>query len=358
MINAAAPGSEVIVPEGNYDEQIRFKDGIKLKAAPGAKVIVQTDGRVGAAFQADNCKAGSVSGITFQHTGNEVQQGVSWPVVSLRSSSISLENCTVQSGVSDGMVITGVGRPQILRCTVKNNVKNGIVLEAGVTVTIAGTECRQNGESGIEARNSGTNPTVQSCVLQDNGLAGIIVKDGASIRVLEKTRCQDNKEAGIAAAGEGVSLSVVDAICEGNLVGIAVQEYAKGSVRDTAVRGSLQAGIQIGMTADGTELVNNTVTGSKIEGLLVTGANGKVVTISGNKVNGNGGNGIGVFGAGFRPLVEKNECLTNAEYGILATEGVSGTIRDNTVRGNHTGGIGNLGAASDIVIEGNITDSQ
>jgi parallel beta-helix repeat protein len=358
MINEAAPGSEVVVPEGNYEEQLRFKEGIKLKAAPGARVIVQTDGRVGSALIVQNCKSGSISGIIFQHTGSEVVQNVSWPVVLVQSSSVTLENCTIQSGVSDGMVLTGVGKPQVLRCTVRANVSNGIIFESGVTGTLAGTECRQNGGSGVEARNSGTAPVLQSCVLQENGLAGISVKDGASISVLEKTRCQDNKDAGISAAGEGVTLTVVDAICEGNLVGIAVQEYAKGSVRDSTVKGSHQAGIQIGITADGTELLSNTVTGSKLEGLLVTGANGKVVTIKGNKVSRNGGSGICVFGAGFKPMVENNECVENADYGILATEGVSGVIRDNTARGNNTGAIGNLDAAADITIEGNITDKK
>jgi hypothetical protein len=358
LINDAKPGSEVVVPEGNYEEQLHFKDGIKLKAAPGAKVIVQTDGRVGAALLVENCKSGSITGIIFQHTGSESVQSASWPVVLIKSSTVTLENCTVQSGVSDGMIVTGVGKPQILRCTVKSNAKNGIVFESGVKATLAGTECRQNGESGVEARNSGTFPAVQSCSLQDNGLAGISVKDGASMSILEKTRCQDNKDAGIAASGEGVSVEVVDAICEGNLVGVALQEFAKGSIRDTTVRGSHQAGIQVGMTADGTELLNNTVTGSRIEGMLVTGASGRIVAIKGNKVSGNGGNGIGVFGAGFKPKVENNECITNAEYGILAAEGVGGIIRENTVRGNHSGAIGNLGAASDLVIEGNITDSK
>lgn len=358
LINDAKPGSEVIVPEGNYEEQLRFKEGIKLKAAPGATVIVQTDGRVGSALMVENCKTGSISGITFQHTGTEVVQNVSWPVVLVKSSSITLENCTVQSGVSDGMLITGVGKPQILRCTVKDNAKNGIVFEAGVTATLAGTECRQNGESGVEARNSGTSPILQSCALQENELAGISVKDGASASVLEKTRCQDNKDAGIAAAGEGVSLTVVDAVCETNPVGIAVQQYAKASIRDSTVRGSHRTGIQITMAADGASVLNNTVEGSKIDGLLVTGPSGTVVTITGNKVKDSGGNGIGIFGAGFKPKVESNECLNNGEFGILAVEGVSGVIRDNTVRGNHGGAIGNSGAAPDLQIQGNITDSK
>jgi nitrous oxidase accessory protein NosD len=358
LINEAKPGSEVVVPEGNYEEQLHFREGIKLKAAPGARVIVQTDGRVGAALLVENCKTGSISGIIFQHTGSEAAQNVSWPVALVKSSSITLENCTVQSGVSDGMIITGVGSPQVLRCTVKNNAKNGIVFEAGVTGTVVATECRLNGASGVELRNSGTRPTLQSCALVDNQLAGISVKDGAAVNVLEKTRCQGNKDAGMAAAGEGVELTVVDAICENNGVGIAVQEFAKGSIRDSTIRGCESHGIQFGMTADGTEVVNNTITGSKGEGMLITGANGRVVTITGNKVSDGGANGIGVFGAGFKPKIENNECLKNAEYGILAIEGVSGIIRDNTVRDNHSGAIAHEGAAADLVIEGNITDGK
>jgi nitrous oxidase accessory protein NosD len=184
------------------------------------------------------------------------------------------------------------------------------------------------------------------------------VKDGAAVNVVDKTRCQGNKDAGMAAAGEGVELTVVDAICENNVVGIAVQDFAKGSIRDSTIRGCESHGIQFGMTADGTEVVKNTITGSKGEGMLITGANGRVVTITGNKVTEGGANGIGVFGAGFKPKIEGNECLKNAEYGILAIEGVSGIIRDNTVRDNHSGAIGHDGAAADLVIEGNITDGK
>lgn len=357
MINDAKPGSEVVVPGGNYEEQIRFKEGIKLKAAPGAQVIIQTDGRVGSALLVENCKSGSISGITFQHTGNEVVENASWPVVLIKSSTVTLENCTVQASLSDGLIATGVGKPQILRCTIKDNAKNGIVFESGVTATLAGTECVQNGESGVEARFSGTFPLIQSCALQQNGLAGISVKDGASASVLEKTRCQDNKDAGIAAAGEGVSLTVEDAICEGNPVGIAVQQYAKGIIRDSTVRNSHTTGIQVTMAADGAQILNNTVEGSKVDGMLVSGANGATAFVTGNKVSGNGGNGIGIFGAAFKPKVESNECMNNGEFGILAVEGVSGTIRENTVRGNHGGAIGNMGAASDLLIQGNITDA-
>lgn len=358
MIDQAKPGAEVVVPEGIYEEQLRFKEGITLRAAQPGKVTVQTDGRVGSALLVEGCKTGTVSGFVFQHTGTEVAEKASWPVVLLKSSSITLENCTVQSGVADGLHISGAGKAQVMRCIVQNNTKNGVTFESGSTAILSATECRKNGESGAEAKHTGTAPVLQGCLLVDNGLAGLSVKDGAGASVLEKTACKKNGEAGIAAAGVGVQLTVVDAVSEDNLVGIAIQDQAKGSIRDSTIRLSKQAGVQIGMAAEGTEVLNNIIEQSKIEGLLVGGASGVTMSIIGNKAKGNGGSGIGVFGSGFKARVEQNECLTNGEYGIVFTEGAGGSIRDNTCKGNNLGSIGNLGAAPDLIIEGNFTDAK
>lgn len=358
MINQAKPGAEVIVPEGIYEEQLRFKEGITLRAAQPGKVTVQTDGKVGSALLVEGCKTGSISGFVFQHTGTEVAEKESWPVVLLKSSSIALEGCTVQSGVADGLHITGAGKAQVTRCIVQNNTKNGVVFDSGSTAILSATECRKNGESGAEARHTGTSPVLQGCLLADNGLAGFIAKDGASASILEKTASKNNGDAGFAAAGAGVQLTVVDAISENNLVGIAIQNQAKGSIRDSTIRLSKQAGIQIGMAAEGTEVLNNTVEQSKIEGMLVGGASGVSMSIIGNKLKGNGGSGIGVFGAGFKAKVEQNECFTNGEYGIVFTEGAGGSVRDNTSKNNNLGSIGNFGAAPDLVIEGNLIDAK
>jgi parallel beta-helix repeat protein len=352
-INQAKPGETVTIPEGTYEEQIKFKEGIHLKAAVIGKVIVQTDGSTGSALMADACPTGSVTGITFQHTGKDVVENVTWPVVMMKSSSVSLSDCIVQSGVGDGLWLTGAGKPQLKRCTFRQNTRIGLVIESGSSASVEACEARKNGGSGIEVRLTGTSPKLIGNLCADNGGSGIAVKDGAAAAISEECKLQNNVEAGIAIVGEGTSSTVTNAVCELNLVGITVQKGAKASVAGCTVTDSRETGILFDMAANGCGVTGNTVEKSKFDGLLITGASGIAVAISNNKVRVNGGNGILVFGANFKPAVERNQCEKNGQHGILIAEGSSGTVRGNTTRENNLSGIAQEKAAADVVIEGN-----
>lgn len=356
-INEAKPGATVLIPAGIYEEQLRFKEGIILKAAEAGKVIVQTDGKLGSSLLVENCDGGSIHGFVFQHTGTEVADKVNWPVVLIKSSSVTLEECTVLAGVGDGALITGAGKPQVLRCAFKNNARIGLIMESGTTGMVTGCEARKNGESGVEVRMLGTHPTIKSCTLSENGGSGLVVKDGGSASVLESTTCKGNGEAGIAAIGEGVSLVVVKAVIEDNLWGISTQMMARAQISECTISDSQMAGLHFDQAADGSEALNNTISKCTLEGIMAGGTAGGTLSIVGNKCLGNAGSGIGIFGEGFKPTVERNDCLNNGQHGILAVEGVSGIIRDNTVRGNHLAAIKKEGAAPDLLIQGNLTDS-
>jgi serine/threonine protein kinase len=355
-IHQAKAGDSVTIPSGIYEEQLKFKDGVKLIAAEAGKVVVQTDGKLGSALLVENCQAGSISGFVFQHTGKDVAEKVSWPVVILKSSSVSLESCTVMAGVGDGALITGAGKPQIVKCVFKNNAKNGLVLESGSSGIVTDSESRKNGENGVEVRMLGTKPGFQRCTFSENGGSGLVVKDGSASSVTDKTTCSNNAEAGLAAAGEGVSLIASGVLSEHNQLGITIQQKATGQVSDCVVRHSREVGLHFDQAASGAEGINNTIEQSKLDGILATGPAGATLTLRGNKSLGNAGHGILIFGAGFQPIVEKNECFTNAQHGILAAEAVSGVIRDNLTRGNHLGSITNQGAAVDLVIDGNVME--
>jgi serine/threonine protein kinase len=355
-INAAKAGDTVTIPAGIYEEQIRFKSGVNLKAEATGKVIVQTDGKVGSALLAENCEGGSIKGFIFQHTGDEVPDKINWPVAMLKSSSLVLEDCTFQSGIGDGLLVTGAGKPQIVRCSFQKNTRNGVTLESGVNGSLTECESRKNGENGVEVRHTGTFPVLQACILAENGLSGVVVKDGASVNVIAKTQCRSNAEAGLAAAGDGTKLTATDIVCEDNGVGVAVQQNAVVKLENNKVLLSKQAGIQLDSPGTGSAILTNEVEKCKRDGILAVGGNAVSISIVGNKVKGNAGTGIVVFGQGFKPRVEQNECSTNGEYGILASEGVGGSITDNTARGNHLAGVSNQGGAKDLVIQGNIAD--
>lgn len=356
-IKEAKPGTTLIIPAGIYEEQLQFKNGVSLKAAEEGKVMVQTDGRVGAALMAENCQTGSVTGIVFQHTGDTVAENVSWSVVMLKSSSITLEKCTIQAGVGNGLLITGASKPSILRCVFEKNTKNGLVLESGAAAKITDTESRRNGESGAEVRSIGTNPTFERCTFSDNGLSGIAVKDGASANVLNQSKFLKNLEAGVVASGDGVKVTVTKSEFEGNVVGISVQTKAFGSITGNKVRSSKEAGIHFDQPASNCEVSDNIVEKGYLDGILASGATETTMTIFRNNITGNAGNGILIIGDGFKPKVTDNTCSTNGENGILAAEGVSGTITQNTIRFNTKNAIGNQGASPELIVKDNITDA-
>ncbi len=354
-IDAAKEGETVTIPAGTYEEQIKFKSGITLKAEAPGKVILQTDGATGAVLTANNCNGGTVSGIVFQHTGTEIGGQNSPPVVQLLSSSIILENCTIQSGQANGLEVSGPGKSQINNCLLTKNAQHGAVFERGASGAMSGTESRKNGGSGVEVRHTGTFPAFQKCVFSENSASGVAVNKGAGVSVLGGTRCDGNLEAGIA-AGEESSLTAMAVEMKGNLIGIAVEGNARASIRDCTITGAQQYGIQFSMGASEAEIENNTIQDCKMDGILATGPAGNSLKLVSNKLKGNAGNGATLFGAGFKVTAEQNECSNNAQYGILIAEGVTGTVKDNTVRGNHVGAIGNDKAAADIVVQGNLLD--
>ncbi len=351
-IDAAKAGDTVTIPDGIYEEQLKFKNGVHLKARENGKVIVQTDGGAGPALLVENCEKGSIRGVTFQHTGSDVLEKNVWPVIIIKSSQITLEECFAQKGVGDGILVTGVGSPTLRKSVSRNNARNGMTLESGSTALLGECEIRRNGLSGVEVRFLSTSPVIENCVLAENGESGAVVKDGASLKVTSDTSSLINGEAGIVAAGDGTSLTVENCFCEDNLIGISVQKGAKGLIRGSRVVQSKEAGIHFDAPAPGSAAISNTVEGSKLDGILATGSASSALEVSGNRSTSNAGNGILIFGQGFAPVVKDNECGKNAQYGIRATEGVGGSILDNLLNGNHLGAVNRTGASPGLVVKG------
>jgi parallel beta-helix repeat protein len=355
-IAAAKSGDTITLDAGLYEEQIKLKDGVNLKAAEPGKVIIQASGKSGAALMVEGCSSGSVSGITFQHSGSDVAEEKSWPVALVKSSAVKIEDCTFRAGIGDGVSVTGAGRPTFTRCTFSNNRKNGITLESGSTAWVSACTAQKNGASGAEIRFVGTAPTLSAGTFSDNNDSGITVKDAASAVIQDAPQCAINGEAGIAAAGEGVILTLTGAVCAGNKLGITVQDRAKAQVRGCTVRDSKEMGIHLAMAATGCEISGNTVEKSSIYGILVTGAPGATATIAGNTVRNSALCGILVVGEAFAPVIEKNQTEMNGEFGILVADGAGGRVHDNICRGNTRGPISQQNAGKDLVIENNVTD--
>jgi parallel beta-helix repeat protein len=354
----AKAGDTVTIEAGTYEEQIVFKEGVKLRASEPGKVIVQISSKGGSVLRVEKCASGGISGIVFQHLGTETVEGDAAPVAQITSSSITIEDCTFQKGAGSGVEVSGAGRPSFTRCTLANNSRLGLLLSSGTTALVSQCTAQRNGASGIEVRHSGTAPVLTGNNASDNADSGIVVKDGASASILENTRCSINGEAGIAAAGDGTTVTVSGARCDGNKHGLSIQQNATAIITGCTVINSKEMGIHFGRAGGGSEIRDTTVAKSDVYGMLLAGSAGPSLLITGNKVLDNALTGILATGEGFRPTLEKNDCSRNGEYGIGIAEGASAIVRDNTLRGNNRGGIGQQNAAKDLLIENNIVSDD
>ncbi len=350
----AKSGETITIESGTYEEQIQFKEGVKLRAAESGKVIVQVHNKAGAALRVEKCATGSISGIIFQHLGTETVEGDAAPVAQITSSSITLEDCSFQKGTGSGMEVSGAGRPALIRCIIANNSKFGLVLGSGSTAVVTQCIAQKNGASGIEVRHNGTAPVLSANTASENADSGIVVKDGAAATILGNTRCSLNGEAGIAAVGEATTVTVTSANCDGNKHGISIQKSAAAKITGCTVRNSKEMGIHFGFAANGSEIRDTMVEKSDVYGILLAGDAGSNPLVTGNMVRNNALTGILATGEGFRPTLEKNECAKNGEYGIGIAEGASAIVRDNILQGNNRGGIGQQNAAKNVLIENNI----
>jgi hypothetical protein len=319
--------------------------------------VVQTDGKTGPALRAENCKEGGVSGIVFQHTGNEMGGHDPWPVALIKSSTIKLEDCGFQRGLGNGVQITGAGSSTMTRCHVDHCPLAGILVERGATPTISQCKVNTSGTSGIEVRLTGSSAKLISNVCNDNAQAGIAVKDDGSATITGDTICNSNKEVGIIAVGPSTDLNVEGAKCEGNFVGILVTDSALAKIKKVSVLRSKDVGIQFKQPAPGSELTDSLVDHSALIGIYLFGDKESGVTLRGNQTINNATSGIVMKGSDFHPIIDTNTSNDNGNVGIHVSEGCSGEIRNNTFRGNKNGGIARVGASKDLKEENNITDS-
>lgn len=105
---------------------------------------------------------------------------------------------------------------------------------------------------------------------------------------------------------------------------------------------------------------DNTVTGSKIDGIKLTYTDGPIV--SGNATSGNGGQGIYVTIGTSRADVRDNLAHSNGDNGVLVYDGTAissdNRISHNTVRGNRSHGIVVTSAGAGRVVGTRVVDNE
>lgn len=224
-------------------------------------------------------------------------------------------------------------------------VVNGEVRGMGEDGLILGPNCRvervsvfSNGRIGI---NTGSGSLVNSSLVNQNGIYGILVTGGT----ITGNTANENGDIGIfaAAAGSAVNASslITDNRASGNVgSGIVIQG---GTVTGNTARDNGGDGISTDGGLSDATVSGNTVVGNAGSGIRV--GNG---TVSGNTAIQNSNDGITMFGTG---IVSGNTAINNTINGIFAGQAV---VIGNTASGSENGsGINGSGAMFDNLVESN-----
>ena len=217
-IDAAEPGETVPVKAGVYEECLTFKAGINLVGEGRDKVTIRCDAKSGPVLSVTDCREGSISGLTLEHSGAEDLAGKEEgrpDVLSLNSSSVEVIGCAVRGSGGDGIGIAGKGIPKIRDCTVQGNSGNGIgVTGEGAAPTLENNQCIENKASGIHF-GEGARGTAKGNTCSRNEMHGIAVEDEETRATLRNNRCSENKRSGIF-FGDGTGGTVQNCIITDN----------------------------------------------------------------------------------------------------------------------------------------------
>jgi parallel beta-helix repeat protein len=231
----------------------------------------------------------------------------------------SIRNMTVKGGSSSGIVLgAGVRSSKIQKTSVGNTLGAAIII-VGDDNLVSQVTVVDAGGVGIQISGNG-NTVAKSTVayMRSNGIATFGTSSG---NVFTGNVLSANAETGIAllAIDGGTGNRVTKNVCEGNeLGGIRLVNADAGVVAGNRVVGNGFNGILIGPSADGNQVTKNVVTANHGSGIVVTGDSlGTVLTAnvaSRNRLVG--------ISSGSSATIGKNTADANSVRGIEAPIGV------------------------------------
>jgi serine/threonine protein kinase len=214
-IDFAQPEDTVQIAAGQYEEAIRFKEGIHL-VGDGMEAVTIRAGSNASALTVDQCKFGLISDICFEQTpGNAAEAQL--PAVSIKSSGVRMVRCRVKNAASYGIYIRGQDHSMIEECEVSgcgadgihamdpgaaptirknhsfDNRMNGILLHLGAAGLIQGNVSEGNGGNGVAMMGNGVTPQVSGNQCDRNQKWGIFVEKTSSPKIEPNNRYNSNK---------------------------------------------------------------------------------------------------------------------------------------------------------------------
>lgn len=279
-------GSTVHLAAGRYElsAPLVVLQDLDLRGAGRNRTRIASSAAEAAVLQAAPVTF-AASDLTLTHVGKRAAS-----VVVLRAGVTRLDHVTVAgarvrpasatrapvSAVPDltsggnGIVVLGTGAVSVRAGLVRDNQAGGIVSSGRAEPVVSGTEVVGNGLCGVcfLGRSAGT---VRSSTLRANGI-GAIAANAAHPQVRD-TRILDNQRAGVVSQDRARPVLVGNRIERNGDIGIAVYGRSAAQVRDNTVTGHREVGIVVSADdAARPQVTGNSLSGNTQAGLAFLGS--------------------------------------------------------------------------------------
>ncbi len=273
------------------------------------------------------------------------------PGVQINADNVTVDGFTIlnASGASDGygIIVDGYDNATISNNFVIGSQLNGIKVKNSNSSSVSNNTVNGAGHDGILVENS-ANATINGNTVTN--VASLASNIGSGISILNSNGASVTDNTISNTGWQGIRLSSANnVLVQGNNVstsgadGIYSQWGGNVTIDDNTVSGTGRSGVMILNTGVNNLITNNIINGTSEDAIRVQVSNGAIVTgnIIGTGAGSIGRDGIRLAGTS-NALVDNNTVAKANRYGIYASQGGS-LVTNNTIsnnRVNNTGGNG------------------
>jgi serine/threonine protein kinase len=257
-IDAAEPGTVVLVKPGTYGEALKFKESIELRGENPATTIVRWSEQTGtpADRKGDfcllaiiDCQSGTVRDLSFEYERSDPAENpdeTGFDAVHILNSSVTVQNCRTTRFSKSGIGVYGArSSPTLIENQCRLNQEAGIAFHDGAQGKASQNVCEQNEESGILVSGAGTTPELVGNQCRGNRRDGIMFRDGTQ-GISSRNVCEQNLEHGILVTGSNTAPLLLSNQCRKNqAAGIYFIHGAKGRAESNVCDGNAWCGIMV-----------------------------------------------------------------------------------------------------------------
>lgn len=317
-VDAARPGSRILVRPGVYDESVRVVTPLEILGdGPASEIVIRARGPQGALmFRAG---IGRVANLTLRHRAGAGE----WYCVDIGQGRLDLEGCDISSETLACVAVHSGADPHLRRNTIHDGQQVGVFVFDGGLGTLEDNDITGNGYAGVEIRTGGS-PTLRRNHIHANRSTGVFVDDGGA-GTLEDNDVIGNARSGVQIKARGNPTLRRNHVHDNREAGIVVNSGGAGVLEENDVAGNAYSGVEI-QTGGTPTLRRNRIRNNRASGVLVRN-NGRG-TLDDNDITGNVRAGVEIRTGG-DPSVRRNRITGNGGDPLWVHDGGRGTIEGN-----------------------------